>query len=92
MVLIKNMAKPTKNSEQTTIALMGQDIGYIKKSIENMEASLKSIDNNFVKKEDLKEIVTIQTDHESRIRKIETRMWVAIGALAIIQFGLNYFK
>jgi len=50
------MAKTTKQTEQTTIALMGQDLGYIKKSIENMETSLKSIDSNFVKKEDLKDL------------------------------------
>jgi len=86
------MAKMTKNSEQTTIALMGQDIGYIKKSIENMEASLKSIDNNFVKKSDLSDMVKIDDDHEKRIRRMETWGFTAIGALAVIQFALNYFK
>jgi len=86
------MAKTTKTSEQTTIALMGQDIGYIKKSIENMEASLKSIDNNFVKKADLGEMVKIDDDHEKRIRRLETWGFTAVGGLAVIQFALNYFK
>lgn len=86
------MAKTARPSEQTTIALMGQDIGYIKKSIENMEASLRSIDSNFVKKEDLKDINVIQADHETRMRRLETWGFTAIGALAVIQFALNYFR
>jgi hypothetical protein len=30
-------------------------------------------------------------DHENRIRKIETRVWMAIGALAVVQIGITLF-
>jgi len=86
------MAKITKISEQTTIALMGQDIGYIKNSILEIQNSIKSIDTNFVKKEDLKDVTTEISDHETRIRFMERYIWLAVGALTVITFALNYLK
>lgn len=33
----------------------------------------------------------VHNDQETRIRFIERYMWLALGGLAVIEFGLNYF-
>jgi len=81
------MAK--KESQATNIAVMQTDIGYIKRSVEDIEGQLKTMSENFVKKEDF---ASIEKDHETRIRRLETWGFIAIGALAVIEFLLNYFK
>lgn len=40
-------------------------------------------------KENTKETIT---DHESRLRFIERYMWLAIGALTILQIGLEFWS
>lgn len=88
--LIRVMAKQTENEKQgVTMAIMATDIGYIKKSIENIEGTLASLDDNYAKKTDIQ---TIERDHEMRLRRLETWGFTAVGALAVIQFALNYFK
>ena len=37
------------------------------------------------------EATTLHNDHENRLRFIERYMWLAIGGLAVIEFGLNFF-
>lgn len=86
------MAKSNKQNEEVSIAVMATDISYIKDSIKNIDAQLKVMDGNFVKKDDLEEMVKVDDDHEKRIRRMETWGFTAIGALAVIQFALNYFK
>lgn len=84
------MAKQTEDQKQSvSMAIMATDIGYIKKSIENIEGTLASIDDNYAKKADVQ---TIERDHETRLRRLETWGFTGIGALAVIQFALNYFK
>lgn len=36
--------------------------------------------------------LTTNNDHETRLRFIERYMWLAIGALTVAQFALNYFQ
>lgn len=85
-------SKKEQQNEEVSIAVMATDISYIKESIKGIEATLKIMDGNFVKKDDLKEMIKIDDDHEKRIRRMETWGFTAIGALAVIQFALNYFK
>lgn len=37
----------------------------------------------------IERIEATQTDHEKRLRAIETRMWIAVGALTLMTVGLN---
>ncbi len=85
-----NMVKQTDNQKQnTSMAVMANDIGYIKLSIQDINVQLKEMDHNYVSKEDL---APVEKDHETRIRRLETWGFTAIGALAIIEFVLTYFK
>lgn len=83
------MAKSSTEKQATNIAVMQTDIGYIKKSVENIESQLKFMDTSYVKKEDL---LPIEKDHEMRLRRLETWGFSAIGALAVIEFLINYLK
>lgn len=38
------------------------------------------------------ENMSVTSDHETRIRFIERYMWLAIGALTIVQFAAPYIK
>ena len=90
------MAKTNTDKQTTNIAVMQTDIGYIKKAIEGIEKQLADMSNNFVKKEELKDatkdLATEMSDHETRLRFIERYMWLAIGALGVVQFAISYFK
>lgn len=84
------MTGKTENENQSvTIAVMATDIGYIKKTIESILKQLSDMSENFAKKED---VATIEKDHESRIRRLETWGFSAIGALAVVEFVVTYFK
>jgi len=86
------MTKTTRQNEDVSIAVMATDIAYIKESLKKIENTLTVMDGSFVKKDDLKDMVKIDDDHEKRIRRLETWGFTAIGALAVIQFALNYFR
>lgn len=86
------MPKTNTEKQTTNIAVMQTDIGYIKKAIEGIEIKLDEMGSNFVKKEDLKEMVKVDSDHEIRIRFLERYVWLALGALSVATFALNYFK
>lgn len=68
---------------------MATDIGYIKEAIRGIEAQLKIMDGNFVKKDDLSDMKleseAIHKDHEIRIRRLETWGFMALGALALFE-------
>ncbi len=84
------MAKqPSIQTQTTNIAVMQTDIGYIKKSLENIDSQLKTMDSSFVKKEDF---VPVEKDHETRIRRLETWGFGAVGAIALLEFLFKYFK
>lgn len=83
------MTKNNDTKQNTNIAVIQTDIGYIKKSIDRIENTLTVMDSSYVKKEDL---LPLEKDHEARLRRLETWGFSAIGALGIIQFALNYFK
>jgi len=84
------MAKQSEDQKQSiSMAILATDVGYIKKSIENIEKTLALSDVNYAKKADVQ---TMEKDHEARLRRLETWGFTAIGALTVIQFALNYFK
>ncbi len=87
------MAQKSNTEKQTTnIAVMQTDIGYIKKSIEGIEKQLVEMTNSYVKKDDLKDLITEISDHETRVRRLENWGAISIGGLVVIEFVLNYFK
>mgnify|MGYP007089900881 CR=1 FL=1 len=90
------MARSNTDKQTSNIAVMQTDICYIKKSIDEIKNQLVLMDSNFVKKDDLNSVKegldSIDKDHEVRLRRLETWGFTAIGALAVIQFALNYFK
>lgn len=68
------------------IAEMSVDIGYIK-------ADVKEIKDTLNKQAEIQKADPVQVlDHESRIRRLERWGLMAIGALFIIQFALQFIN
>lgn len=65
------------------------DFGDLKKEIHRLWVEKAS-------KSDIAECKKTDEDHESRIRAVERRIWIAIGGLAVIEVGigvlLHYWK
>lgn len=66
-------------------AEMAVDVGYIKRDVAEIKETLKGIGTNFVSVTEYNEHLKTDIDHETRIRFLERWIWIAIGALAIIQ-------
>jgi hypothetical protein len=88
--------KKHNDKQDVAMAVLATDVGYIKRSIENIEHQLKVMENNFATKTELgavkAEFDSLDKDKELRIRRLETWGFTSIGALIVIQFALNYFK
>lgn len=74
---------PVTNNE-TTIAIMSNDIGYIKSDIKDIKISIEKLSGVFASKAEMVEVNKIQVDHENRIRTGEQSMWKYLGASAVI--------
>ena len=85
----------TIQSEETKIAVMANDIAYIKKSQDRIEASVKELTNVYATKQELKEVVdkTTALERSSNIWKVISPSIAAIlGSVItflIIQFLQN---
>ena len=95
-----------KNNTSTSFKLLSKDIEFIKQSIEDIKATLKIMDANYVRHEEYHKHVTddqiIHNDIEARMRNAEKELttfrsqvatWgtAALIAMSIIQFFLNRF-
>lgn len=78
-----NLIKTT--AETTATAL---NIQYIQRDILDIKTSLKEMINNFVTKEEYKLVTDSQTDHETRIRGVESNILRWGGAIAVIAFSV----
>lgn len=83
------MDKTEDKTQDIILAVLSNDVSYIKKAIEGISAQLKEMDSNFAKRV---EVELITNDHEKRIRRLETWGFMALGALAIFQIIVNYIK
>lgn len=67
---------------RTEMSAVREDIKSLNSGV---SARLLNLESNSVSKIELQ-------DHENRIRFIERYMWLAIGALGIIEFGLQIWS
>jgi hypothetical protein len=72
-------------------ASMAKDIEYIKISLSKIDITLQEANTNYVNKTEHKEVTDECADHESRLRVIEKYMWLAIGALYIVNAVLGFY-
>ena len=59
--------------------------GDVKELKEGTAARLKALEVDHVSRRD-------HHDHEVRIRRLESRVWMAIGGLALLQLGLRFMN
>lgn len=99
-----NMVKTTTKNSNTdilvAIGVLQTKVDILSEDIREMKDGTK-IDIQFLKDDKVSraemvhintEQVTINLDVETRIRFIERYMWLAIGALGIVEFGLNFYS
>lgn len=77
-----------KNQDQA-IAVMANDIGYIKRAIEKIDARLEIMDGHFIKRDEVHvmkaEADKVHQDYDNRLRSIETSFAVEKQANAVFQ-------
>lgn len=89
-------------SPETVIALIQKDIQTISKSTDEIKQSIKEMagvfvgNSEFVGYKKLVEADLIETkkqldENKIKVREVEIRVWMAMGALAVITFGLKFF-
>ena len=82
----------TKNEEptnETIVALMSNNIGYIQSDIKDIKQSIKELTGVFATKTELVEVAKIQTDHETRIRDGEKALWRYVGVFSVISVMIS---
>ena len=95
------MEEKEDTKQDKAIAVMANDISYIKKAIEKIDYRLELMDNHFVKREEVNQIKLdndkAHCDHETRLKNMElsymelkTRV-VTWGTIAIIILGAAEF-
>jgi hypothetical protein len=84
-------AASVAESASVAAATMGTDIGYIKRDIGEIKAAIKDMGSTFVTESTHSEVVSVQKDHEDRIRSIEKYVWIAIGALYILNAVVGFY-
>lgn len=89
-------------SPETVIALIQKDLQNIAKNNDEIKQSIKEMAGVFVNntefvgykklvESDLIETKKQQEENKTRLREVEVRVWMAMGALAVITFGLKFF-
>lgn len=80
---------PTENTYQSSVDVK---LDYIQRDIRLIQKDIGDIKNDNISRrefngamENLKSQIPNETDHETRIRALETRVWKFIGALVIGQ-------
>lgn len=92
----------TSDKENMSIAVIANDIGYIKKSIQSIEDRFKDIDNKYVRKDEaLKEhqkfeeaienLSKIVQEHDRFQIQVKTWGAAAVLVLGIVQFLIAKF-
>ena len=70
----------------TNIAIVATDTSWMKKSLTGIEDKLEQMDKNYVTAAQFMEFCNTQSDHEIRLRRLETNMGKWIGAISVIVF------
>ena len=60
-----------QNKLEQSFALMGNDLGYIKRDISEIKTTLKELGTTFVTRPEHVDVLNVQKDHEARVRGIE---------------------
>lgn len=92
----------TSPSPETVIALIQKDIQNIAKSNDEIKQSIKEMSGIFVGNSEFggykKLIETEMTEAKKKAEEtkvklsaVEIRVWMAMGALSVITFGLKFF-
>jgi hypothetical protein len=78
--------------EQPNNAVLEVKLDYISKDITVIKADIKEIKSDFIARREFNDAISTlrkqivnPSDHESRIRALETRVWKFIGALVVAQ-------
>lgn len=71
-------------------AIVSVNIDNIKVNIKEIKDTLKDQAQTYVTRVDFIEHVKVDDDHEARIRSLETRMWIWVGASGVIAAGLSF--
>ncbi len=80
------VAAKTAAESASIIAVVANDVSWMKKSLEGIELKLNEMEKAFVTATQHQEVLNEIADHESRIRVIETRTWIWVGGLAVLTF------
>ena len=62
---------------------------WMMKSLESIELKLSEMARVFITSSQHQEVLTVQADHEQRIRKLEKDLYKWLGAVAVITFIIS---
>ena len=84
-------AAKAASDSATAIAVVATDTSWMKKTLVSIEETLNEMSKQFVTAAQHAEVCKSIQDHEDRLRSLEQRTWIWVGALLILSFLIPIF-
>ncbi len=78
---------PTNSLDHDLLQRLDTKVDQIQSDV----TALKNQGSQYVNQTEHREVCKAQEDHEKRIRNLEKYVWLAMGAIIIVEFALKFF-